>query len=256
MAVSMEVPTFGPAGRFRYALFVEKEGFNALIDAAGLAERYDLLVMSTKGMSVTAARELVEALSEQGVTILVARDLDKAGFSIVETLRSDTRRYRYQTEPEVVDLGLRLEDAEIMGLEPEATSYTSKVSPAERLRECGATEEEIALLVDDTEGNGADSIWTGRRIELNAMTSRQFVDWLEAKFEEHGVEKVIPDAKTLEKAYRRAVLLARMQAACDRIAAEGADVVVVPDDLAESVDLALSDDPAVSWDDAVAKLAR
>jgi hypothetical protein len=38
----------------------------SLDDAAQIAERYDLALMSTKGMSVTAARQLVEALLEQG----------------------------------------------------------------------------------------------------------------------------------------------------------------------------------------------
>jgi hypothetical protein len=255
VTISMDTPTVGPAGRFRYALFLEKEGFNALIEAASIAERYDMMVMSTKGMSVTAARELVEALSNQGVTILVGRDLDKAGFSIIETLRSDTRRYRYTTEPEVIDLGLRLEDAEAMGLETETCVIKQDVHPGERLRECGATEEEIALLVDDHEDNGADGVWNGQRIELNAMTSRQFVDWLEAKFAEHGVEKVVPDDETLAAAYRRAVLLARMQDACDRIAKEPVDDIPIPTDLGTGLDLALENNPAASWDAIVADRA-
>jgi DNA topoisomerase VI subunit B len=56
--------THGPANRYRFALFVEKEGFDALLERARIAERYDLAIMSTKGMSVTAARQLVERLSE------------------------------------------------------------------------------------------------------------------------------------------------------------------------------------------------
>ncbi len=39
--------------------------------AARIAERFDIAIMSTKGMSMTAARALVEQLSERGVTILV-----------------------------------------------------------------------------------------------------------------------------------------------------------------------------------------
>ena len=99
MELAHEYPTRGPANRYRYALFIEKEGFQPLLEAAQIAERYDLAIMSTKGMSVTAARQLVERLSEQGVTILVCHDFDKSGFSILHTLQSDTRRYRFLTRP-------------------------------------------------------------------------------------------------------------------------------------------------------------
>jgi hypothetical protein len=47
-------PTFGPGHRYGAVLFVEKEGFMPLFRAVKLAERYDLAIMSTKGMSVTA----------------------------------------------------------------------------------------------------------------------------------------------------------------------------------------------------------
>jgi hypothetical protein len=59
-------PTVGPEKRFQAALFVEKEGFDQLIKAARLCERYDLAKFSTKGMSVGAARQLVDALAERG----------------------------------------------------------------------------------------------------------------------------------------------------------------------------------------------
>jgi hypothetical protein len=72
--------TMGPANRYRFALFLEKEGSYPLLEAAQIAERYDIAIMSTKGMSVTAARRLVDDLSQQGVTVLVCHDFDKSGF--------------------------------------------------------------------------------------------------------------------------------------------------------------------------------
>ena len=58
-----EVETAGPGNRYRFALFIEKEGFDALLESAQIADRYDVAIFSTKGQSVTAARTLVEALS-------------------------------------------------------------------------------------------------------------------------------------------------------------------------------------------------
>jgi DNA topoisomerase 6 subunit A-like protein len=118
-------PTMGPANRYRFALFVEKEGFNPLIEAAQITQRYDISLESTKGMSVTAARQLVEQLSEQGVTTLVIRDFDKYGFSIAHKLQSNTRRYTFTTRPKVIDLGLRLADVRAMDLKGEPVDYDS-----------------------------------------------------------------------------------------------------------------------------------
>ena len=49
---------FGPSGNFGAVLFIEKEGFTPLLKAARIADRFDLAIMSTKGMSVVAARSL------------------------------------------------------------------------------------------------------------------------------------------------------------------------------------------------------
>jgi hypothetical protein len=45
--------------------------------------------------------------------------------------------------------------------------------------------------------------WEGERVELNAMTADQFIDWLERKLDEQGIGKVVPDPETLATAYRR-----------------------------------------------------
>ena len=202
-----DIYTKGPRNRFRFALFVEKEGFDPLLERAQIAERFDLAIMSTKGMSVTAARRLVDSLSLEGVTVLVMHDFDKSGFSILHTLQSDSRRYTFKSKPKVVDLGLRLADVKEMNLQSEPVSYLSKVDPRENLRENGATEDECNFLVQGKVGGG----WTGKRVELNAMTSPQFVEWLEKKLAHAGVEKVVPDPKALEAAYKRAVRLKELE---------------------------------------------
>jgi hypothetical protein len=66
-------PTRGPTNRYKFALFCEKEGFDQLFKRSQLAERYDLAIFSSKGQSTTATRQLVDKLSQAGVTILHAR---------------------------------------------------------------------------------------------------------------------------------------------------------------------------------------
>jgi hypothetical protein len=257
--VDWRVPTRGPANRYRYALFIEKEGFGPLLEDAQIAERFGIMIMSTKGMSVTACRMLVERLSVEGVTILVARDFDKAGFSIVHTLRSDTRRYQYTSKPNVIDIGLRLKDVQEMHLDSERVEYgrpqkshkkKAPTDPRENLRSSGATEEECAFLVRLLDPAG---FWAGERVELNAMSSPQFIAWLERKLVEHGVAKVIPDADTLEQAWRRMRQARAIEQALNKLRPR-ADVSPPPADLQSLLEQNMRGNDK-AWDEVLWELA-
>jgi len=246
-------PTKGPRHRFGAILFIEKEGFLPLFKAVNLAERYDIAIMSTKGMSVTASRRLVERLcSEHSVPLLVLHDLDKSGFSIVGTLRRDTRRYAFARKFGVVALGLRLADVEAWRLESEAVSYSA--DPWPNLRENGATDEEIEFLCSERD-------WQryGQRVELNAFTSGDLVEWIEGKLDENGIKKVIPDKETLATAYHRAVEVVLLKQRTGDIAkAVRAEVekIAAPKALAKEVRRRLGESPKLPWDVAVADVAR
>jgi hypothetical protein len=246
-----EVETVGPTNRYRFVLFVEKEGFNELFEAVRLADRYDLAIMSTKGMSVTAARHLVSSLSDRGVIILVIHDFDKAGLSIFHTLKSNTRRWRYDAIPNVIDLGLRLADVQEMGLQGEQVEYSSGVNPKWNLLESGATEDECNFLVRGV----SYGRWGGERVELNAMTSDQLIAWLERKLQEAGVTKLVPNEDVLAAAYHRASKLAAIQKAIDQASSEFDDDVSIPENLTELVSDRLQGKSA-AWDDVIFELAQ
>ena len=150
-----------PMASFGAVLYVEKEGFLPLFERVDLAKRYDIAIMSSKGMSVTAARTLIEALCT-GIPLLVLHDFDPAGIIIKDTLENDTRRYSYKISPKVIDLGLHYDD--IDGLTPEP--HSSNISD-ERLKQAGLSEAAVEFL-------------RVQRVELNAMTSRQLIDFVEA----------------------------------------------------------------------------
>jgi hypothetical protein len=80
-------PTYGPLYRYNTILFIEKEGFTPLWESARISERFDVGFMSTKGMSVTAARKLIDELSSNGnlKQVLVQRYID---FLVVRMRRS------------------------------------------------------------------------------------------------------------------------------------------------------------------------
>ena len=105
-----DVKTMGPSGRYGAVLFLEKEGFTQILEAAKIAERYDIAIMSTKGMSVTAARILVEELcGRRKLPLFVLHDFDLAGFSIKKTLTESGERFQFRHKINFIDLGLRLD---------------------------------------------------------------------------------------------------------------------------------------------------
>ena len=165
---------------------------------------------------------------------------------------TSNRRYKFKRKIEAIDLGLRLTDIEWFAangtpLPIERVNFgkVGKDAHRKRLRINGATEAEIDFLLHG-EGN------TGQRVELNAMTSDQFVAFVERKLTEHGAAKVVPSAETLAGAYaafrRGAIATAALDAELARLNAVPVDV---PDHLAERVRGYLDEHPKETWDDAV-----
>ena len=69
---------YGPKHNFGALLFIEKEGFDPLLKAAQIANRSDIAIMSTKGVSVTAARELADQIcADHDIPLLTLHDFDK-----------------------------------------------------------------------------------------------------------------------------------------------------------------------------------
>jgi hypothetical protein len=250
-------PTRGPKSRFGAVLFIEKEGFMPLFKAVRLAERYDLAIMSTKGLSVTASRLLVDQLCVKcaglSIPLLILHDFDKSGFSIIGTLKRDTRRYTFRNEIEAIDLGLRLVDVQAWGLESEEVRYR-KGNPESNLRTNGATEEEVKFLCSDRNQSGG---YQGRRVELNAFTSGDLIEFIEAKLARHGIHKLMPDHDTMETAYRRALqvkILNQSFGPLVKQAQEEAAKSSVPESLEEQVRKRLEENPALPWDQVITEM--
>jgi hypothetical protein len=244
-------PTKGPENRYSAILFIEKEGFMPLLRKARIAERFDLAIMSTKGMSTTASRSLVDELCHGDVPLLVLHDFDKAGFSIAGTLRRDTRRYKFANDVKVIDLGLRLADIEQYSLQSEDCTL-GKAHPGSNLRENGASAEEIKFLC-----TGHDNQWRfyGKRVELNAFSSGDFIEWVEGKLAEQGVNKVIPGNETIDTAFRRAVLTNILEDKLETFIEEAEEEVAAiksnPKQISRKVKKRLKECPETSWDQAI-----
>jgi hypothetical protein len=256
---SAKVDFRGPSGSFGGLLFIEKDGFNKVLAAARIPERYDIAVMSTKGTSVTAARKLADIIcADYDIPLLIARDFDKTGFSISGTLQRDTWRYTFQNVIEVKELGLSLDDVEEIGLESEYQHHVKskdKQAMMDNMHENGASEAEIEFMFRDFDK--IQSMQCTRRVELNAMTSPQFVAFIERKLKREKIKKIIPDKKELDDAYRG---FARGYEAERIVKPELKKLeefkVTVPRDQEQHVRGYLRKNPAQRWDAAVAAIVK
>src|SRR6516165_10093985 len=236
------VNVIGPAGGFSAVMYCEKEGFDPLFKAVDLINRYDLLIISNKGLSVTAARQLIDTVcGKNDLPLFVLHDFDFDGFKIFGTLQRDTRRYQFANVVETIDLGLRL--ADIAGLEREPAAAT-KMSPQTRrdqLTNNGATDAEIAILLNE-------------RVELNAMTSDALIAMIERKLKAYRLKKVIPDDGVLAETYRAFHFSDELREEFEDLKAdleaEGRRIKV-PKNLKAKVRAILTKHPDLRWDDAI-----
>ena len=131
--------------------------------------------------------------------------------------------------------------------------HKMKKDPRIGLRIAGATDAECAFLVQES----STGRWSGRRVELNALTSPRFIEFLEHKFAALGVKKVVPAASVLKSAYRRAWANAVLQDTIETAAAAigQGDVPAFPRGLASKL-AADIDGTTKTWDEALATFVR
>jgi hypothetical protein len=245
-----------PKWRFNKVLIVEKEGFFEALKAVGFPERHDCALATSKGQPTRAIRDIIDLIGEtdEPVTFFLAHDADAAGTMIYQALQEATR-VRPRRKIEIEDLGLNPWEAVALAeqglVEIEDVSYEG-VQP---------TGEKIPP-------HWAKWLQT-HRVELNAFTTRQFIEWLDGKMAAYA-GKLIPPAEVmarrLEEGVRetlreritaevleRADIDGRVERAMERragkIAAASAGIV-------DAVSASLGRKPRRAWTNPVRSLAR
>jgi len=184
-----------PAWLYDKILYVEKKGVWPILQTARLAERYDMAVVAGEGYATEAIRVLFQVAStDRQYQLFVLHDADPDGYNIARTLREETARMPgYAVD--VLDLGLRWEDAMALGLDTE--EFTRRRALPEGLV---LTEDERRAFEGQQQslGYGERSSWICQRVELNAFSAPQLVAYIEERLQETGVrDKIVPPDTTL-----------------------------------------------------------
>ena len=155
-----------PVWTFNKLVYIEKEGAQEALKQNRWLERHDCAVMSSKGFSTRAARDLIDKLAEhdEPVEVFCAHDADASGSMIYQTLQEATRA-RGARKIKIVNIGLEPWEALAMGLEVETLEASKTRKPtAEYIKD------------HDDDGEDWDEWLQTHRVELNAMTTPELID--------------------------------------------------------------------------------
>jgi hypothetical protein len=248
-----------PLWTFNKLVYIEKEGFSEALKDDGWPERHDCALISSKGFSTRAARDLIDKLAEhdEPVTVFCVHDADGPGTMIYQTLLEATKAR-----------GARKIEIENLGLEPwEAIADDLEVEEVER----GKTRKAVADYVVAREDTAPDDEeweeWLQtHRVELNAMTTPEFIEWLDAKMAAYKVGKLIPPADALAAELEQKLIVKVRAQLTEQILREGGFEVRVAAAmnaikrptaaaLAKGIKVLFKRDPAHEWRDHIETVA-
>ncbi|MBI5055527.1 MAG: hypothetical protein HZB61_02775 [Nitrospirae bacterium] len=164
-----------PEWTFNKIIYCEKEGFIEILKSAKWPEKHDCALLTSKGYSTGAARDVLDLIGESDEELLFfcIHDADIDGTLIYQSLVEATR-IRPQRKVRVVNLGLEAEEGLDMGLQVETLK---KKQP----KNCA-----------DYVSVRWQKWYKSNRIELNAMDTPTFIKWLDKKMEDYANGKLIP----------------------------------------------------------------
>jgi hypothetical protein len=257
-----------PSWKYSNILFIEKVDLVSILRQAGFLDRWDCFPISSQGFGTRAAKDLIDKIGEcrdEPMKFFCVHDADASGTLISQTLSAETRS-RGMRNVEIIDLGLfpwkarqdRL-PAENVGPPKRRKAVADYVTERDELNEIGNLHDEP---------NWEEWLQT-HRVELNAMTSEQFVKWMDKQFTEHGAVKVLPPERVAKstlivfaEAQVRNIITARImeevRARIDSEAAAAIEKLKYPE-ASEIVESIQKDYEMVSqayWRDTISGLAK
>ena len=241
-----------PRWRYDKILFIEKTGLWPILKEARLAERYDMAIVAGEGVATEACRVLFRNAEAGDYQLFSLHDADPWGYNIARTLREATPRMPgYNVN--VGDVGLKLKDALDLGLAPEKATR-KKAYPK------GLVLSDLEREYFDGEQVSKKS-WIYRRVELNAFTAPQLVEYTERQLQESGARgKVIPPANQLARLAEpmvREILRERVYAEIHRLVSADGIARQIADDFLGTlalgqaqqwIEAGFSGNPQSAWD--------
>jgi hypothetical protein len=253
-----------PPWTFSKIIYSEKEGFFPILKDVRWPERYDCALLTSKGYATRAVCDVLNLMGEirEPITIFCIHDADGPGTMIYESMQKAVNLRPGASNIEIINLGLEPEEALAMELEPENVE-----------RKVDKHGEKKAVPVAEYVPPRWRTWLQTKRVELNAMTTPEFLSWLDRKVAPHHTGKLVPPEPVLAEQLREKLRSRlRQQITEEVIRMAGVDAQVAREyaaleqkieqrliGIGQQVQVALQDEPSRHWsepiDQAAAELA-
>lgn len=182
-------------------LFVEKKGLLSRFQFGKIPEKYDCAIIAAEGYAPKAHKALIQAAQHgHKMKVLCFHDADPYGYNIARTLSQDTGAHRYAIE--IIDAGLRLDEALKMGLAVETFERKNAFPKGVKFNKVDLEYfSGEPRRYQSKSGKLRFKHVNCKRVELNALSAnpQAFVAWVESKLQDHGVaKKLVPPSKVIE----------------------------------------------------------
>jgi len=177
-------------------IIVEKAGLYENMKENKFDVRLDAVLMYTSGFTTEAGRDLLIQAEDRGLTVCVLHDYDVAGLLIYETLTKPTKRLNtWLSSRSTVDVGLNWEVIEKIREERDMTPEPTNINKSQLTALGNMLDEGVISGIE------YDFLRDGR-IELNQLTPRELLEWLEKRLDELGLWKTVPSQDELNTTFK------------------------------------------------------
>lgn len=175
-------------------IVVEKQGLFRAMVINDFHKRLDAVLVCTQGFIIEKGKIAIQEIAERykGLPIIVLHDYDVNGILIRETLYKPTKRRDWLAlnDVKIIDIGLNWDVVRRFNLHLRAEPVRLKQQDLGKLeylyRNKVITKEEYEFLKH-------------YRVELNALTQEQLLQWLEEELERMGLGKYRPTQKEIDE---------------------------------------------------------
>jgi hypothetical protein len=198
-----------PKWKYNKVLHIEKKGFQDVIIANRLHDKLDACVIGGQGQSSFAVRRVLRRIEEaskernEPIVIYSIHDADVWGTGIYLSLSNPTERMK-DNQVTIVDLGLSILEGKKLGFKPEKIKIEKPRKIPINILAYLKEKELLALTGLQDKKDLYKPIKEHYRIELNAFTPEEFLNWVTQKIEDQGTKpKVRPPDSMIEEETQR-----------------------------------------------------
>ena len=174
-----------PELKYNHVLFIEKQGFNSILEQSGLLKKLNLGIMSSQGFGTRAAKNLISWLIEKKIKVYVLHDCDIAGYLIQDKFTAGSETFKDRLD--VFGIGLKLKDIDNLNKRHQA-EVVHYGRPYNQSLDILTKEERDFFVVDKYSKQY-------RRVELNTLTAPELIEFIESKIKYKPIE---PNTKQLK----------------------------------------------------------